>query len=275
MNFFNTGISVVVVSTLAILVGVFTGYSSISMGGITILATFIGAWTGAWVIVRRQELKNIYPRELLSGVLNKFLGYPTYDKAKDEFNKYSLVEKKAVIVALKNLGVPIVINIANDTYDIENIKFDEKPVTKEAITKMIDFVNKGLCDDLFFKEIGSNFFNASPKIIFARELAIKFLDALSTQPNTTTINDIMRVASINFNQFQVIQVFWSTVDVFNDDNTLSGTKIKNAKANVKNGVFDHLFYWDFRAFSNLSSQKNLADAVLQQYQPVTKQNLDG
>lgn len=206
-------------------------------------------------------------------MLTKFLGYSTYDKARDEFNKYSHVEKKAVIVALKNLGIPIIINITDDAYDIENVGFSEKPVSEEAINKMIDFVNKGLCDDLFFKEIGSNFFNAPPKIIFARELSIKFLDALSTQPNTTTVNDVMRVASINFNQFQVIQVFWSTVDVFNDDNTLSSEKIKNAKANVKNGVFDHLFYWDFRAFSNLSSQKSLADAVLQLCQPVTKQNI--
>lgn len=255
-------------------------FTIIVTGIITIIATFIGAWTGAQVIIRKQELKNSYPRKLISDILVILSSYKNYSDAQSEFNKYSIVEKKAVVVALKNLGVPIRIGIIDDAYDIENITFDNKVVSKEFVAKMIDFVNKGLCDDLFFKEISSGFYNATPKIIFAREIAIKYLktllifgDALST----ASLKSIIKSADIDFNQYQVIQVFCNTVDISDGVNNRTHSleeKIESAITNVKNGVFDHLFYWDFRAFDNMNSQRNVADMAFQLYQSVIDSKTD-
>ncbi len=227
-------------------------------GVVSIVMAFIGTWCGAWVIIKRQESASVYPRKLILEVLNTLDEYPNYHAAESHFNNRSTIEKKAVIVALKNLGVPLRINVIDDCYDVSHVIFDDKQIDKAAITKMKDFVTKGLCDDLFFKEIGADFYNASPKIIFARNLAVSFLDALGLQSNAATISDVLRAAKINLNQYQVIEVFWNTV-IFTNDNKICTDKINEAKINVKNGIFDHLFYWDIRAFANMNSNRSLAD----------------
>jgi hypothetical protein len=228
--------------------------------GVGVLTAFIGTWGGAWVIIKRQEAGRKYPRQLLLEILETLKGYDTYRLAENHFNNRSTVEKKAVLVPLKNLGIPLRIDVIDDSYDVEHVHFDDKAVDKRAIEKMCDFVKRGLCDDLFFKEIGADFYNASPKIILARDLAIRFLDGWATQPNTATIADVMRAARVNTNQFQVIEIFYKTVDVIENGNA-AAAKIDAAKQNVRNGVFDHLFYWDVRAYENMNSQRTLADTV--------------
>lgn len=232
--------------------------TNVSISG---FAAFIGTCAGAWVIIKHQNSKNKYPRELIIEILNVLKKYKTYKKAEDDFNARSIVEKRAVIVALKNLGVPILIDVINDSYDVNHVRFDDIEVDEKAIGKMKDFVEKGLCDNLFFKEIESNFYNASPKIVFARNLALKFINTLASQAGNATIMHVLGAAKINLNQFQIIAVFQQTVDVFLDDNVCKH-KIDDAKDNIRNGVFDHLFYWDIRAFNNLNSQKNLADKLV-------------
>lgn len=227
----------------------------------SLLTAFIGTFVGAFVVIKRQEARSRYPRKLMLEVLKQLKKYDSYQKAESEFNNRSVVEKKAVLIALRNLGIPLRIDVINDSYDVSNVHFDDLSVNKESIDKMIDFVKKGLCDDLFFKEIGESLYNASPKIVFARSLALRFLDALTTQPGTASVEHVFSSAGMNFNQFQVIQVFYSTVD-FIESGSVSQEKIEFAKKNVKNGVFDNLFYWDYRAFSNMNSQRNAADAVV-------------
>ncbi|ATM00747.1 hypothetical protein CK910_21450 [Aeromonas sp. CA23] len=226
------------------------------------IPAFVGTWAGAYIIIWRQESKLKYPRKLMTDILDLLGKYDSYQKAESDFNNRSAIEKKAVLVALKKLGVPVQLNILNDAFDIDNVKLGNEKVSSDTIIKMKEFVKKGLCDDLFFKEIESNFYSAPPKIIFARNLALTFLDALATQgDDVKLIHVVEKAAKMNWNQFEIIQVFYNTVD-FTSDKKISVEKINAAKTNVNNGVFDHLFYWDIRAFNNMNSQRNVADILV-------------
>lgn len=230
------------------------------------IGTFIGALIGAITITKLQEIKKSYSRKLLKDVLNVISGYKKYNDAQGEFNNRSVVEKKAVAVALKNLGVPIKVNVINGNYNVEKVEFDDFDVNKNLIEKMIEFVNLGLCDDLFFREIGEGFYNATAKTVFARGLANKCLDAMRVLSEYGKIADLIKAAGIDYNQYQVVEVFLKTVDVY-DGGELIDSKLDAAKNNVNNGVFDHLFYWDFRAYQNMNSQMSLAENLNRNINP--------
>lgn len=227
----------------------------------TAIATAIGAWVGAWAVFKKQENKNSYPKKLMIEMLKSFKNNKKYSDAKNEFNKRLSIEKRAVAVALKNVGVPIIINISNDEFDIENVDFEKKDISEKELEAMIDYVEKGFCDDLFFREIGKGFYNAPPKIIFARNIALKFLNALSPAVSSLTIQDVLDIAHLTFSQYQVIQVFYDTVNMVGANKKISQEEVDLAKKNVKDGIFDHLFYWDYRMYQNMISQKTMADNV--------------
>lgn len=74
----------------------------------------------------------------------------SFDMAASEFNNsLDVVEKRAVLVALCKLGIPVVKPI-NDLFQIEDVKFEHKALDKYTIDLMKGQVNKGNCDDLFF-----------------------------------------------------------------------------------------------------------------------------
>jgi hypothetical protein len=234
----------------------------------TIISSLVGTFFGAWIIIKRQESKNIYPRELLIDILNMFEKYneKPYSKAQDDFNTRSSVEKKAVLVALKNLGVPVRINIIEDRFDIENIAFDKITIKKEELEKMKKFVDHGLCDTLFFKEIDNNFHNVPPKLLRARNMAIQALESCKKSITDDkkppfTNGYIAEQSGLSWNQFEVIGVCMSMIDYTTKD------KIDAAIKDVKDGIFDHLFYWELNSFSNITAQKNVANLISEIIKP--------
>lgn len=221
----------------------------------TIIGTGVGAYAGALFILRKQESTNIYPRKLINNIIDSFKKYKNFNEVNKEFNRtYSLVQKKAVLVALKNLGIPVRVNIIDDRFDIDNIIFDSSIIEDNALKEMKKYVDMGLCDNLFFKEIDSSFHNSSPKIILARKNAIKVLETMKKQKANITAGELALQADLSWNQFEVINVFWKTLMVDNIDGSNDEGKIDAAIQDVKNGIFDHLYYWDSRAYQNMYEQ---------------------
>lgn len=221
-------------------------------------ATGVGAYVGGWLIIKRQESKHQYPRELIAEILSEFSGYKTYQKAENGFNNRSNVEKKAILVALKNLGVPIRIRIVNDQFNIDHVFLDDVDINKNDIKKMINFVKHGFCDDLFFKEIGENFFNSSPKIVYAREIALKVIEAARTLQKSPENNEILiKAANISWYQFEIVFVWWISISPY-QDNEIINDEIDTIIKSINDGIFDHLFYWDSRNFFNVHQTRLMA-----------------
>ncbi|EOY5690394.1 hypothetical protein ACP7OL_002552 [Salmonella enterica subsp. enterica] len=65
----------------------------------------------------------------------------------------------------------------------------------------------------------------------------------------------------------MIYVFWQSLSVTDDIASASSIlkydeeKIDVAVQDVKNGIFDHLFYWDHRAFNNMNEQRSMAQNI--------------
>ncbi|EOY5690393.1 hypothetical protein ACP7OL_002551 [Salmonella enterica subsp. enterica] len=163
----------------------------------SIVGTIIGAAIGAWAITKLQDSKNKYPRQLLKEIISEFRGYENYQNAKDQFNKRSLVEKKAVLVALKNLGIPIKINVIDDRFDIDNVFFSDVLICSSDLDKMERYIELGLCDKLFFNEIDSGFHQSSPKIIRARELSVKVLETMKRQDPLINAGNLAKAAGLS------------------------------------------------------------------------------
>lgn len=230
----------------------------------SIIGTGFGAYAGAKLITNQQEAKKRYPRELLMNIISDFSDYSNYKEAEGQFNKRSMIEKKAVLVALKNLGIPVKVNLVDDRFDIDKIEFLAFPVNIKEIEKMKKYVALGLCDDLFFNDIDTGFYQSPPKIIRARGIAIKVLEAAKRLDPSIRydIAGLARAAQISTSQFEVVYVFWLSVDILEETSSVTqrydDKKIDSVIQDVKNGIFDHIFYWDFRAYINMNEQRKMA-----------------
>ncbi|NCG50734.1 hypothetical protein [Serratia fonticola] len=164
-------------------------------------------------------------------------------------------------MALKNLGVPVKVNLVDDRFDIKNIEFLDHAIDREEIDKMKKYVELGLCDELFFNDIDSGFFQSPPKIIRARETAIRVLETIKLVGFSPydKLYKLIKAAKTSPSQFDVIHVFWNSIYIVDDTdiNNLKydEKKIDSAIQDVRDGIFDHIFYWDYRAFTNMNEQK--------------------
>ena len=133
-----------------------------------LLAAFLGGYFGAWFQHSFQNRKVNKVRKIAIKALDVFCRYAkqgqTFDKAASEFNNsLDVVEKRAVLVALCKLGIPVVKPI-NDLFQIEDVKFEHKLIDKDTISLMKGQVNKGNCDDLFFSDVDA-YFSSNNKVV--------------------------------------------------------------------------------------------------------------
>lgn len=77
--------------------------------------------------------------------------------------------------------------------------------------------------------------------------------------------ELSKISGLSFNQFEGVYVFWKTLNVstvvFNVDGQYDcdQVKVNEAIQDVKNGIFDYLYYWDHRILENINSQRLMAD----------------
>lgn len=73
----------------------------------------------------------------------------TFSAANNEFNnKINIAEKRAILVAMHKLGIPI-INTEKDTFNIKEIRFGNRTIDSIEINDIILQIEKGHCDNLF------------------------------------------------------------------------------------------------------------------------------
>ena len=113
---------------------------------LALLSAFLGGYFGAWFQHSFQNRKVNKVRKIAIKALDVFSRYAkqgqTFDKATSEFNNsLDVVEKRAVLVALCKLGIPVVKPI-NDLFQIEDMKFEHKLIDKDTLELMKGQVNR-------------------------------------------------------------------------------------------------------------------------------------
>lgn len=237
---------------------------------IIIITALVGGFFGAWFQYWFQNRKVTKVRRIAIKALRIFLDYAkknqTFDMAASEFdNKINIVEKRAVLVALCKLGIPIVKPV-DDTFCIDHVRFEKEKIDKETVTLMIEQVNKGNCDELFFSDVEA-YFSSNSRLLAVRAVAKKYVDidfskcvydkkqGVINHPKIPT--DLFTPGEINVLSVFRMRTCW---DIYFDENgNAIPEKMANLKKEIDLGVWDTYLFWDWESYQNIQSQSKMAN----------------
>lgn len=253
-------------------------FSNIS---ITILTAIISGFLGAWFQYWFQNRKVNKVRGIAIKALKIFQGYAkkkqTFDMVASEFNnKIDIVEKRAVLVALCKLGIPVVRPV-DDSFHIENVRFEHEEIDKETIELMIGQVNKGNCDDLFFSDV-ETYFSSNTRLMAVRAVAKKYVDIdfaycyYDKQKDqiihTKIATDLFTPGELNILAVFKLRSSWDTFFDLNGKVILE--KLYNLKKEIDLGIWDTYLFWDSESYLNIQTQNRMANVITN----VVLQNLE-
>lgn len=238
---------------------------------LALFSAFLGGYFGAWFQHWFQNRKVNKVRQIAIKALNVFGCYAkqgqTFDMAASEFNNtLDVVEKRTVLVALCKLGIPVFKPI-DDLFNIEDIKFEHKPIDKDTIDLMKGQVNKGNCDELFFSDVDA-YFSSNTRLLAVRAVAKKYVDMDFSKCEWDNENNVLshsKDLQLMFTpgELNIISVFrvrscWR--DYFDKNGKPILEKMDELKKEIDLGLWDTYLFWDWESYLNLQNQNYLAVA---------------
>lgn len=256
---------------------------------LALVSAFLGGFVGAWFQHWFQKRKVNKVRQIAIKALDVFGRYAkqgqSFDMAASEFNNsLDVVEKRAVLVALCKLGIPVVKPI-NDLFQIEDVKFEHKALDKYTIDLMKGQVNKGNCDDLFFSDVDA-YFSSNTRLLAVRAVAKKYVDIDFSKSKCDRLNQVVnhpQNLSIQFTpgELNILNVFrtrscWQ--DYFDENGNPILEKMEELKKEIDLGLWDTYLFWDWESYQNVQNQNfmavafaNLMKSNMQNPTPLDKQ----
>lgn len=233
------------------------------------IGAIIGTYGGAFFLNYWQNRKTRRIRSIAIKALKIFLDYPkkSYTEAENQFNTLTYSEKRAVIVALHKLGVPMGL-ATNEVFDIKNIHFLDRTIDKDEIKGMIAQVKQGSCDNLFYMDVES-YFTANFRILAKRNAARKYVnEALSKSTMNLQLMKMTTqynwVEKFTFGEFKNIQAFREQVNdvYFYDTNgNPNKEKIDSLLNDIDLGLWDEYLCWSFEAYQNIKAQNLMTQMI--------------
>ena len=241
---------------------------------IALLGALIGTYFGTFFLSKREELKVKKVRKIAIRALKIVANYSkhngTYDKACQEFNaKLNIAEKRAVIVALHKLGLPIRIP-ANKPFDIKEIHLSNEVIDSDLLDDIKVQIEHGHCDHLFYED-PDKYFSENMRIYTLRELAKRFVEDILGHSTYKPKEEIILfpdnwLTSYSWGEKKALWVFKTQVTssvYFHNDGTPDKEKLSQLKKEVDIGLWDNYLLWVAEAYDNLSSGTNLSNKFLQ------------
>ena len=226
------------------------------------IGAIIGTYGGAFFLHYWQNRKTRKIRSTAIKALKIFMDYPkkSYTEAENQFNTLTYSEKRAVIVALHKLGVPMGL-ATNEVFDIKNIHFLDRTIDKDEIKGMIAQVKQGSCDNLFHMDVES-YFTANFRILAKRNAARKYVNEVLLK---STVNlQLMQmttqqnwVEKFSFGEYKIIQAFREQVN----DNYFFDAKIDSLLNDIDLGLWDEYLCWNFEAYQNVKAQNLMTQMI--------------
>lgn len=250
---------------------------------IALASALIGTYFGTYFLAKREENKVKKVRAIAIRALDIIKGYSkhngTYDKACQELNmKLNIAEKRAVIVALHKVGLPIQIP-ANAPFDIKNIRLSNDVIDKDLLDDAKTQIEHGHCDHLLYED-PDKYFTENLRIETLRSLAKRFVD--NTLAYSTYKKDEEMIyypeswlTSYSWGEKKAICVFKYQVTsnmYFHNDGTPDKEKLEELKTEVSTGLWDNYLFWAQEAYDNLMQGSNLTNRFLQMAFPQQNTN---
>lgn len=235
------------------------------------IGALIGTYGGSYFLHWKQEKKIKNVRAMAVKALNVFRAYAkkSYIETANEFNnKLNISEKRAVVVALHKIGVPFEISTKDD-FDIKNLRLKDIIIDRDEIDAMIQQIEKGNCDNLFFIDIES-YFTSNLRLNAVRNVGKKYVEEVQSKsrvekdaPNTIVSQPDWHKA-FSPGELQIIFVLriqLANVDYFLPDGNADPAKMKTLIREIEIGLWDNYLFWEYESYQNIRAQHNLANII--------------
>lgn len=233
-----------------------------------IISAFIGTFLGAILLNYFQKSNIRENRKTAIKALKILKKYHTkkYSEAKSQFNlDLSISEKRAVLVLLHKMGIPIQIQTSNK-FDIKNIEFADITIDENEINGIINQVKRGYCDMLIFNDVESYFTN-NIRTSAVRNIGEKYVKEVLAK--CKVINSKIHypenwASSFTLGELQTIGVLNVRLidkSYFQTNGDASPEAIEKLIREIQIGLWDNYLFWDFDSYQNMQSQRQLANIV--------------
>lgn len=237
------------------------------------IGALIGTYGGSYFLHWKQEKKIKNVRSMAVKALDIFKEYAQHKKSyadsANEFNtKLNVSEKRAVVVALHKIGVPFEISTKDD-FDIKNLRLKDIIIDRDEIDAMIQQIEKGNCDDLFFIDIES-YFTSNLRLNAVRNVGKKYVEEVQSKsrvekdaPNTIVSQpDWHKVFSPGELQIIfVLRIQLANTAYFLPDGNADPVKMKTLIREIEIGLWDNYLFWEYESYQNIRAQHNLANII--------------
>lgn len=224
----------------------------------------IGTYGGVYLSHLRQEKGKKKTRKYAIKAVNLLLKYAkkdgTFDQAEQEFNNsISAAEKRSFLVALHKLGVPVLVE-PSGRFNIKHIVFAKESIDKDGLLAIVQQIEKGLCDNLFFLD-PEEYFDENIRIRTIRALAVRWTNDVFRKSTCDFEKHLVSFPENWFADFSlgerlVLGVFKERVcseEFFDKQGFSIDKKVDQLVRDVDLGLWDNCLFWDYMAYSNLKS----------------------
>lgn len=237
------------------------------------IGALIGTYGGSYFLHWKQEKKIKNVRSMAVKALNIFKEYAQHKKSyadsANEYNtKLNVSEKRAVVVALHKIGVPFEISTKAD-FDIKNLRLKDIIIDRDEIDAMIQQIEKGNCDNLFFIDI-ETYFTSNLRLNAVRNVGKKYVEEVQSKsrvekdaPNTIVSQpDWHKVFSPGELQIIfVLRIQLANTAYFLPDGNADPVKMKTLIREIEIGLWDNYLFWEYESYQNIRAQHNLANII--------------
>lgn len=245
---------------------------------IALVSAIIGTYLGTYFLAKREESKIKEVRAIAIRALDIIKEYAkhngTYDKACHEINtKINIVEKRAIIVALHKVGIPIQAPI-NTPFDIRNVQLSNDLIDTNLIDDAKIQIEHGHCDSFLYED-PDKYFAENLRIRTLRNLAKRFVDNTLRYSIYKKCEEMIYypeswLTSYSWGEKKAIWVFKCQVTsnmYFHNDGTPDKEKLETLKTEISAGLWDNYLLWAQEAYDNLVQGSNLTNKFLQMAVP--------
>ena len=238
-----------------------------------LIGALVGGFSGAFFNDFFHERKGKRIRKIAHRGLDIFRKYSkddgTYDDASKDFNiSLDTSEKRAILVCLHKLGIPIETNVTSG-FNLNCIQFSGvKIIKKHEIDLMKLQIDKGNCDHLFFLDVDS-YFTSDMRIKTIRSIAKKYIS--NVLEKTRYMENELRypdgwTSMFSLGELNTLWVFIENVrnSHYFDKQTGSpiSEKIAQLSKEIDIGLWDMYLQWDYDAYRNMLLQTKSAEGML-------------
>ena len=233
------------------------------------IGAIIGTYGGAFFLNYWQNRKIRKIRNIAIKALKIILEYKkkSFSNAENQFNTLTISEKRAVIVALHKLGLPIGLG-TNEIFDIRNVHFLDRTIDEDEVEGMITQVKQGNCDSLFYMDVES-YFTSNFKMLARRSAARRYVKEVLAK-STVSLQQMQITSPQNwpslftFGEYKIILAFREQVNdsyFFELNGNPNKEKIDTLLNDIDLGLWDDYLCWSIEAYQNVKSQ-NIMTQIL-------------